>query len=352
MGIVLLTNASISDGITLIIDQLYMFGYVYNRAHALGTSISSSFMNSGVDTLTLTTQVDNPNNRDVLLDAVIMSMDSTYRDTIPMFDDGAHGDVVADDGLWGAEIAPIDMENVFSVGIGVTDLDSNEYHFAMDAVNFTTIGPITCENFTFLSPDTVINPGDTFTLRPIFKNAGTSAAATNLSAEVTCSDPNVSVITPIVNIGDIDPGQTKISSGILVLKVDSNCPGNLQIQLDIVISSHGSRYWNDTLSFTVLPTGIADENKNNYPIEFALSPGFPNPFNPKTTIRYAIPKSGKVIVTVFNTVGQEIETLVNEEKPAGNYEVEWNAVNFPSGIYMCQLNNNNRVATVRLILLK
>ena len=64
------------------------------------------------------------------------------------------------------------------------------------------------------------------------------------------------------------------------------------------------------------------------PTEFSLSQNYPNPFNSSSIIKYYIPKSSYVTIKIFNTLGEEIETLVNKEKPAGNYKVNWNAVNF------------------------
>ncbi len=87
---------------------------------------------------------------------------------------------------------------------------------------------------------------------------------------------------------------------------------------------------------------------NNY----LLEQNFPNPFNPNTTISYSIPKSAKVELKVFNLLGQEIATLVNEEKSPGNYEVNFNASNLPSGVYIYKMKAGEYVQTRKMILLK
>ncbi len=69
------------------------------------------------------------------------------------------------------------------------------------------------------------------------------------------------------------------------------------------------------------------------PRSFAVFQNFPNPFNPSTTIKYRIPSDGRVTIRVFNLLGQNVATLVNEQKKAGSYTVEWNAVDVPSGVY-------------------
>ncbi|MGE5805376.1 MAG: T9SS type A sorting domain-containing protein, partial [Ignavibacteria bacterium] len=98
-------------------------------------------------------------------------------------------------------------------------------------------------------------------------------------------------------------------------------------------------------------TGINDEQEN-LPIEFSLFQNFPNPFNPATKIRYTIPSKQFVTLKVFDLLGREAATLVNEEKPAGAYEVEFNGRNLSSGIYFYQLKTGSFVQTKKLILLK
>jgi hypothetical protein len=85
---------------------------------------------------------------------------------------------------------------------------------------------------------------------------------------------------------------------------------------------------------------------------YKLSYNYPNPFNPSTNIIYSIPQLFNVIIKVFDILGNEIETLVNEEKPAGSYEITWYAEGFPNGIYFYQLKVGSFVETKKMILLK
>jgi hypothetical protein len=88
------------------------------------------------------------------------------------------------------------------------------------------------------------------------------------------------------------------------------------------------------------------------PTEFLLSQNYPNPFNPSTTIKYSVPKASQVVIKVFDILGNEIETLINEEKPAGTYEVSWYAANLPSGVYFYRLQAGSFVETKKMLLLK
>jgi hypothetical protein len=95
-----------------------------------------------------------------------------------------------------------------------------------------------------------------------------------------------------------------------------------------------------------------EENKDNLPTEFVLEQNYPNPFNPSTTFRYSIPNESKVIIKVYDILGKEIEALVSEEKPAGTYELTWNAKNLPSGIYFYRIQAGSFIDTKKMILVK
>jgi len=88
------------------------------------------------------------------------------------------------------------------------------------------------------------------------------------------------------------------------------------------------------------------------PEKFMLLPVYPNPFNPTTTIRYNLIEDGIATLTIYDVTGRELTKLVNTEKPAGSYELTWNADNIPAGVYFCKLVQGSHVYTQKLILLK
>ena len=98
---------------------------------------------------------------------------------------------------------------------------------------------------------------------------------------------------------------------------------------------------------------------NATPDQFYLYQNYPNPFNPATNIKFQIPESGFVSLKVYDALGKEVVTLVNEEKPAGFYEIKWNAGNLPSGVYLYRIKTEfngmkkgNYVETKKMLLLK
>jgi photosystem II stability/assembly factor-like uncharacterized protein len=97
---------------------------------------------------------------------------------------------------------------------------------------------------------------------------------------------------------------------------------------------------------------VVKESRSSLPNEFSLRQNYPNPFNPTTTINYSIPKSSSVSIKVYDLLGREISTLVNENKPVGNYSVQFNASKLVSGVYFYRMHAGDFVQTKKLILLK
>jgi hypothetical protein len=113
-----------------------------------------------------------------------------------------------------------------------------------------------------------------------------------------------------------------------------------------------------------------EDFKTEIPVAYALYQNYPNPFNPITTIRYTIPvverfsesfnnnserisnSLYKVTLMVYDILGNEIATLVNEEKPAGSYEVEFTGEGLPSGVYFYQIKTGSFVETKKMVFMK
>jgi len=104
--------------------------------------------------------------------------------------------------------------------------------------------------------------------------------------------------------------------------------------------------------------GINEDNQNNGLItDFRLHQNFPNPFNPSTTIRYALPEVSNVLLVIYDLRGNVIQTLESESKPAGWHEDVWNGVDesghtVPTGLYLAQLRAGSQVETIKMLYLK
>jgi len=107
-----------------------------------------------------------------------------------------------------------------------------------------------------------------------------------------------------------------------------------------------------TIDFTATAAPTSVENEVEQPNDYFLEQNFPNPFNPSTKISYGIQEAGVVTIKVYNILGSEVATLVNEHKPAGNYEVSFGKNELASGIYIYRLTANNFIQTRKMILEK
>ncbi len=104
-------------------------------------------------------------------------------------------------------------------------------------------------------------------------------------------------------------------------------------------------------------TSVGINENNNFANDFRLEQNYPNPFNPVTIIRYSIPsdvrgQTSDVKLVVYDILGNEVATLVNEKQNAGSHSVEWDAVNYPSGIYYYRIFSGNFTDTKQMILVK
>lgn len=98
---------------------------------------------------------------------------------------------------------------------------------------------------------------------------------------------------------------------------------------------------------------------NSLPKEFKLEQNYPNPFNPSTMIKFGIPEQSKVLIKIYDILGSEVLTLLNEEKEVGWYEIKFNAGGYSSGVYICRMQGypsrkgaNNFVSTKKMLMIK
>ncbi len=108
--------------------------------------------------------------------------------------------------------------------------------------------------------------------------------------------------------------------------------------------------WMNILDFDNPTLSVTDENLAIK--DYALEQNFPNPFNPTTTISYALPKAGNVVLKVYDILGKEVATLVNDYKQTGRYTVEFDASKLSSGMYICKLVLEKYSAVKKMMVLK
>jgi hypothetical protein len=101
---------------------------------------------------------------------------------------------------------------------------------------------------------------------------------------------------------------------------------------------------------TKIITSIFDTEKN-IPKRIHLYQNYPNPFNPNTTIEYELPHEAEINISIYDVLGQQINILYDGLKPAGTHKIQWNGSGFTSGIYICRLQANENIMTIKMLLL-
>ena len=111
---------------------------------------------------------------------------------------------------------------------------------------------------------------------------------------------------------------------------------------------------NDGLIFSYENKLLTSVNKysEEVPMKYSLGQNYPNPFNPSTSIRFDIPKLSNVKITIFNSIGEEVEKLIDEKFSAGIYTIEFDASKYSSGVYYYKLTTSEYQETRKMILVK
>jgi hypothetical protein len=352
-----LTQEDVAKGEDTVVKRA--MEWIQNLVHAHDAAVDRVYATPGVDTLSITVQVENPNNHNVSAQARLVSMDSTVVDSTSLYDDGNHNDSAAGDGIWGCEWPVPLEEKVFLVGVKTIDSTDGTTHLLPNATFFTTIGPMVLDSLVVTGPaDGRLIPGDRVELDLFLRNNGKTATVPDIWAKISTSDTCARITSSIRTFGDIAPGETTTHTGYYLLYINADCSGNVDIPITLSITSDGYVFWSDSFSIHVFEdttTGIADEGV--LPTEFALHQNYPNPFNPVSTIRYELPQAAKVALMVYDILGREVARLVDSHMEPGYQQVQWDGCDasgkqVSSGIYIAQLVTPGYSKSIKMVLLK
>lgn len=139
-------------------------------------------------------------------------------------------------------------------------------------------------------------------------------------------------------IGFADDSVSDLKTGIVMIANQSIPCDKLAVEI--------LRYLNEGNTSNIVQTS------RNIPENFKLYQNYPNPFNPGTIINYELPNNNYVSLKVFDALGKEVATLVNEKQSAGSYSVDFNGEGFPSGVYFCKLSAGDYSVIKRMVLIK
>ncbi len=341
-GVIIYTNFGYNEPALISLIENYYQPYV-PIAFANNVNLSHGYMQMGIDTLIITSTLENLGNHNAEIYAMVESLDGVYADSLQMYDDGLHNDSTAGDGIYGISMLAPMIEQEYMVGVKTIDMDLSTTTVFDDLDRFTTIGPI-----SVISCVEVSRTSNMIYFQLELQNNGSSLPAKNIFSVVSSSDPYISAMQNIsILFGDINAGSSAIGSTYFAI-MTNNLPSAHTFIFNFEIFSNNNSFWYDSTNVLV---GIA-ENKNEIPKVFSLKQNYPNPFNPFTTIEFSIPKSEQVTLHVNNLLGQEVATIVSDKLSPGNYKYNWDAGSLASGVYMYKIEAGSFIQTRKLILMK
>ena len=201
--------------------------------------------------------------------------------------------------------------------------------------------PINISQPSYNDPDPGCNGSGCHTL----EDGLVSASATNLQVTITVSGTTSDVAGELVDAnGTVVAFNDLTSDNPFILTAPGT--GNYRVNAGF---KNPSKKW-DSVMVNISLTDIG-ENPTN-PTVFKLYANYPNPFNPSTTLRYSIPEASFTSIKIYDALGNEVSSLVNETKSPGTYEVEFNATDLSSGIYYYTLQAGSFIQTRKMVLLR
>ena len=156
-------------------------------------------------------------------------------------------------------------------------------------------------------------------------------------------------LSGMTGVISIEPDPDNSTAPFLLKPLVGGIPSNAMDHVTYMIDSNVA---NSFPTGTAMRSKIVSVESSTFITDYVLEQNYPNPFNPSTTIKFGIPEKNNVVVKIYNSLGSEIATLVNEVREAGSYEIQFNANNLSSGIYYYKIESGNFVETKKMMLLK
>jgi hypothetical protein len=148
----------------------------------------------------------------------------------------------------------------------------------------------------------------------------------------------------------VPPGATEEWVSVDIPLSDFEPTVNLTEVFQMKFTGNGIIYL-DNIYFSTMVSDVK-EIQGALPSDFTLEQNYPNPFNPATNIRFSLPEANQVTLKVYNTLGQEVATLVNEFMNAGAFEVSFDAQNLPTGTYFYSITAGDFKSVKKMLLIK
>ncbi|MFC1489678.1 putative Ig domain-containing protein [Candidatus Latescibacterota bacterium] len=233
-----------------------------------------------------------------------------------------------------------------------TGLKWDEKHYAVGDTLTVTLNAGNIDDF--VAAEIVLNYDDSL-LKVRSVSSSFAESEPSVISPVQFKTSNGSLTASTITLGDLREGFA--ISGQNIFEIDFEVIGNGELNIELAeIDMRNFR--NNSPIFKIENTFInGTVGENNVPLVFELSQNYPNPFNMTTTIHYSIDIAGRTNISVYNTLGQRVKTLMNENLNSGIYKLLWNGTDeagleVSSGVYIITLRNNTRFDTKHILMLK
>lgn len=299
------------------------------------------------------TQLVNPESHAVSVFSEIRALNSAFRDTLYLYDDGTHGDTLAgDDRYAGTQTAETCPEEYFTCTLHTRDLDAGLTVVSSHTENLTTAGPLSLVGHTYV--DSLIHPGQSAQIYVQIQNESDTLTIPDVSVVLSLpeSAPAHFMGSRSRVYGDIAPGATAVNSLYFWMAVHADCPDDTLLPVNVAISSRSTAYWFDSFSVPIQPSSASAPEASGTPLEFSIRQNYPNPFNSTTKIEYTLPVTATVRLELFSITGQCVAVLANGEQPHGRHTVVLQGDGLSSGIYLLRLSTPGGTFTRKIVLIQ
>ncbi|MBD3170661.1 MAG: T9SS type A sorting domain-containing protein [candidate division Zixibacteria bacterium] len=247
--------------------------------------------------------------------------------------------------------------NITSVGEMYVTITAHNYLPVIDTVQVIHEGPYVIYdhhviNDSLGNENGIINEGETILLSLCLQNGGPDDAL-SVNGILSTSDSFVVITDSTQSYGDIEGyGGTALEENAFSFDVSEDIPDEHEVEFTVTATDEDENTWTSSFTLTAhVITGI-DDIPASLPNTMTLHQNYPNPFNAHTQVVFELPEEGHVKLSIYNMLGQEIETILDGNLQSGRHTVNWDAGSYSSGVYFYRLSTHEGSIAKRMTLIK